>query len=344
MVLAVSGGPDSTALMQAAARVGGSGQLHVATIDHGLRAESAAEAQSVGFLARRLGLAHHILPWTDGKPAHGIQAAARAARYTLLAEFARHHGARLILTGHTRDDQAETVLMRLLAGSGPAGLAGMRRERNLGDGVHLARPFLAIPKADLVAYCEAMGLAFVSDPSNYDARFARARLRRLMPELAGEGLSTARLCRLSERVARDDDALARAARNTLAEVHKAKTVDGLVLDGAGLVAVADAIVLRVVALALEQAGGGGVVRLERLEHLVLDAILPALRLRMPLRRTLSGLLFEATRTGDLRVGPAPPRRPTHPRLGTDGDGLAAGPTDLLGKESRAAYIALKRPD
>lgn len=344
LVLAVSGGPDSTALMAAAARIGRVPSLHVATVDHGLRPGSSAEAVAVGECARELGLAHSIIPWIGPKPAHGIQAAARRARYALLRDFARRTGARQILTGHTRDDQAETVLMRLLAGSGPAGLAGMRPMRELGEGIRLVRPFLGIAKADLVRYCAAAGLAFVSDPSNGDDRFARARLRRLLPDLAAEGLSAERLCRLAERAARDDDALMQAARDAFPKVREVQEGGGLVLNGAMLLTLPEAIVIRITALAMSQTAAEGALRLERLERLVLDELLPALAQRRHLRRTLRGLLVEVTRTGDLWLRIAPPRRAIRGAPGPGENPLAAAPPDLLGKGDGAAYIGPKRPD
>src|SRR4051812_14711691 len=129
LVLAVSGGPDSTALMYLAARwrdgLERPPRLTAVTIDHGLRTESASEALGARRLARKLKAAHEILRWTGKKPKAGIQEAARNARYQLLARAAQRAGAAYILTAHTQDDQAETVLFRLMRGSGVAGLRGM---------------------------------------------------------------------------------------------------------------------------------------------------------------------------------------------------------------------------
>jgi tRNA(Ile)-lysidine synthase len=131
LVLAVSGGPDSTALLWLAARWRAKRKrgpkLLAVTIDHGLRPESAGEARDVARLARRLGVAHRTIRWRGKKPKTRLQQEARAARYRLLAQAARKIGATHVLTAHTLDDQAETVLMRLLRGSGLAGLAGMGR-------------------------------------------------------------------------------------------------------------------------------------------------------------------------------------------------------------------------
>lgn len=336
VLLAVSGGPDSTALMQAALRAGATVPLHVATVDHGLRATSAAEAAGVAEAARQLGLPHRTLAWTGPKPSHGLQAAARAARYDLLALHAQSLGAAWVLTGHTRDDQAETVLMRLLAGSGPAGLAGMRAERPLAGTVRLGRPFLGLSKARLVAYCAGLGLIPIQDPSNADPRFARARLRRLLPGLAGEGLTEARLCRLAERSARDDDALTQAARDAYATASRPAEAPALIrLDAPALKALPDAILLRVMVRALGTAGGAA--RLERIEGLVLHALRPALDAGTPLRRTLGGCLVALSRARGLTLAPAPPRR-------GGADGLAAGARDLLGKGSGGAYIGSECPD
>lgn len=303
-LLAVSGGPDSTALMHAAAAARGPAALHAATVDHGLRPEARDEAEAVARQAGALGIPHTILTWSPRgpHPGTGIQAAARAARYRLLAAHATEVGAARLLTAHTRDDQAETVLMRLCAGSGPAGLAGMRPERDLGAGLTLARPFLRLAKASLVAWCDARGIAYLRDPSNQDERFARARLRRMLPLLAAEGLTVERLVRLAERAARDDAALDRLAADALARLTRAG--EG-VIDGRALAVLPEAIALRVLDRALDQAGARPG-RLERLERLA-DALLSALREGRPQRRTFRGFLIAADPQGTIRLAPAPPR-------------------------------------
>src|SRR3979411_1161821 len=131
IVLAVSGGPDSIALMWLAApwlpRVARGPTLVAVTVDHGLRAEAAREALQVKRLARTIDLPHRTLRWSGAKPKTGLPAAARSARYRLLAQAAQASGATHILTAHTRDDKAETVLMRLLRGSGIGALAAVVR-------------------------------------------------------------------------------------------------------------------------------------------------------------------------------------------------------------------------
>ncbi len=153
LVLAVSGGPDSVALMWLAARwrraLKRGPDLIAVTIDHGLRPEAAREARDVKRLAASLDIPHRTLRWTGAKPKTGLPAAARDARYLLLAKAARSVGAFHVLTAHTRDDQAETLLMRMARGSGIAGLAGMARltER---DGIQLARPFCTSRRRNLL--------------------------------------------------------------------------------------------------------------------------------------------------------------------------------------------------
>jgi len=176
--VAWSGGGDSTALLSlagdwAAARGGRVVALHV---DHGLRAGSADEA---GWLAARAavrGVAFAALRWTGAKPATGIQNAARRARRDLLVEACRARGIVHLLLAHHADDQDETIALRRQSGSRAAGLAGM--SAIVADrGVRLLRPLLGFRHAELVALCRARGLEWIEDPSNRDARFARARLR-----------------------------------------------------------------------------------------------------------------------------------------------------------------------
>ena len=210
IVLAVSGGPDSIALMWLAARwrrtLARGPRLIAVTIDHGLRAEAKAEARDVKRLARALDLPHRTMRWTGAKPKTGLPAAARAARYRLLAQAARAGGATHILTAHTRDDQAETLLMRMLRGSGIAGLAAMARQSER-DGVLLARPFLHVSKSQLIATLKKAKLGFADDPTNRDPSFTRPRIRTLMPVLAAEGGDTRNLARLASRLARANQAV-----------------------------------------------------------------------------------------------------------------------------------------
>lgn len=178
VAVATSGGPDSLALTILAdrwARARG-GAVCALSVDHRLRPESASEMRRLALWLRRRGIAHEVLVWTGPKPASGIEEAARAARYDLLAGWCRARGVLHLLFAHHRDDQIETHLIRRRAGSGPDGLAGMSAVREL-RGCRLLRPLLGFPKARLAALLAAEGQSFLVDPSNRDPAFERTRLR-----------------------------------------------------------------------------------------------------------------------------------------------------------------------
>ena len=186
LAVAVSGGRDSMALGLLAdgwARHRG-GQITALHVDHGLRPGSADEARRVGRWLRERGIQHRLLTWRGAKPATGIQAAARRARYDLLRAWCREAGVLHLLLAHHRDDQAETYLLRLAGGSGEDGLAGMAAVVETPD-VRLLRPLLGVPRTRLTATLEAMGQAWLEDPSNRDPAFARVRLRSALATAGG---------------------------------------------------------------------------------------------------------------------------------------------------------------
>ena len=313
VLLAVSGGPDSMALLGLARTLQGRLPLSAATVDHALRASSADEAALVASQAASFGLPHRTLLWTGRKPVSGLQEAAREARYALLVEEARRLGFSHIMTAHHADDQAETLLMRLAAGSGIAGLASMRPQ-TLREGLVLARPFLGIPKARLLATCKAGGLPFVDDPSNHDPRFGRARVRAALEALSAEGLTTARLARLAERAARADEALTRMAERALAEAGFRRTDCVVQADWTMLSTQPAEIRLRALA-ALLNADGMPPPRLDKLEALLTELdIAGADRLR--LRRSIGDSLVTLQANGRLTITDAPPRRRGRPAIGT----------------------------
>jgi tRNA(Ile)-lysidine synthetase-like protein len=177
LAVAVSGGPDSMALSLLAARWvrQRGGQFLALTVDHRLRPDSTAEAAATGAALARHDISHRILTWTDA-PARASQDQARRARYDLLGQACREAGIRDLAVAHQREEQAETVLLRLAKGSGIDGLAGMAAWRTAPWG-RLLRPLLDLPKARLVATCAGFGAVPVDDPSNRRSRYARARLR-----------------------------------------------------------------------------------------------------------------------------------------------------------------------
>jgi tRNA(Ile)-lysidine synthase len=190
LAVAVSGGPDSLALAILAdrwARERG-GRICAVTVDHRLRPESAAEIHRLsGWLSARA-IRHEILVWSEKKPTSGIQAVARAARYSLLAGWCREHACLHLMTAHHREDQVETFLIRRRAGSGPDGLAGISAMRELAD-CRLLRPLLGVPKARLSALLEAERQPFITDPSNRNPAFERSRLRSAEAVPAGADLA-----------------------------------------------------------------------------------------------------------------------------------------------------------
>ncbi|MEZ5775042.1 MAG: tRNA lysidine(34) synthetase TilS [Hyphomicrobiaceae bacterium] len=296
ILLAVSGGPDSTALMALARDWQSAGApgaveppaLSVATVDHGLRAGSAEEAAAVAALAARLGLSHATLRWDETKPSTGLQAAARTARYRLLAAHARTVGATAIATAHTCDDQAETLLMRLARGSGIDGLAAMSVVSSR-EGILLVRPLLTIPKARLVAELAVRNLPAIADPSNERTEFERVRIRREQDALERLGLSARALGESARRIGRARHALERIAGEALRAIAEADSLGIVRIDRAALGAHPGEIRLRMLASILAHAGGTATLpelrALEALEALIASGA--------SFRRTLGGCMVLA---------------------------------------------------
>ena len=317
LVLAVSGGADSTALLLLMARWAAQRKkqkkaapaLLAVTVDHGLRPEAAREAAAVKRLARRLGVEHRTLRWRGAKPTSAVQEAARGARYRLLAQVAKRAGYAHVLTAHTLDDQAETVLFRLCRGSGLSGLGGMARVSNLSVGgapeLWLLRPFLSVAKMRLVATLEAGGIGHSEDPSNLDLRFARPRLRALLPALAREGLDARSFARLGARLRRAEAAIEYAVDAAAAALVPPPWPQRgpIVLREVTFAALPAEVGLRLLGRAVAHVGDEGPVELGKLEELY-----AALRhAEAPLRRTLAGALVTLSRDR-LTVERAPARR------------------------------------
>lgn len=203
LAVAVSGGADSMALALLAqdwARAR-KGRVVALTVDHGLRPDSRAEARQVARWMKTRGIAHRVLTWRGEKPETGVQAAAREARYRLLTGWCRAEGALHLLLAHTRDDQAETVLLRLAAGSGPHGLAAMPLVHETAA-VRIVRPLLEVPRARLRAALRARDQAWIEDPSNRDERYARIRVRRLLQATGGTDSHVASIARAAGELGR----------------------------------------------------------------------------------------------------------------------------------------------
>ena len=271
VAVAVSGGGDSMALALLAAcwaeRRGGA--VTGITVDHGLRPEAAAEARQVGRWLRARGIAHRILRWRPpaGALSGGLQAAARAARYGLLAEWCSQQGVLHLALAHQQEDQAETMLLRLARGSGLDGLAAMApvAER---AGVRLIRPLLPIARARLRATLSDAPQPWIDDPSNDDPAHARIRMRKLLPVLAAEGLDAPRLAATAAHLGRARVAIDDAVADLLAETAAIFPAGYLRLDPAALRVAPVEVSLRALARCLMVVGGGEYApRLDRLERL-----------------------------------------------------------------------------
>lgn len=292
--LAVSGGPDSLALLLLAAEFANQNAAHhrfvVYSVDHGLRAEAAEEVTYVVEAARTLGLAARALRWEGPKPATGIQQAARAARYGLLAAAMAEDETEILVTAHHLADQAETVLMRLAHGSGPEGLRGMDYLSEVGSLV-VVRPLLGIDPAELARVVATSNLRPVIDPSNTDTDYERVRWRQMLPQLAALGLDARRLSRFANRMRDADRALAAMASSTQTGHDMASGARSVAR--AVLVRLPRAVAIRVVANLLDQVGGG-----QKPHDLApIEALTDRLRIETALKRTsLHGCLITSDGT------------------------------------------------
>lgn len=256
--LAVSGGPDSLALMLLAQRWASAlpspPRIIVYSVDHDLRTEARDEVAMVLDVATQLGLPARALRWDGEKPDTGISEAARQARYRLMGEAMAADGATLLLTAHHRADQAETILMRLAHGSGIEGLRGMTLLSQV-EGVRIFRPLLDVEPAALATIVADAGLTAAQDPTNHDTSYERVRWRKLLPTLAAEGLDGAALARFSARMAEADQALAQVADAAFAELVKLDGFGAAILPSAAFTTLSPAIGRRVLGRVLNIVGG-----------------------------------------------------------------------------------------
>ncbi|MCO5070999.1 MAG: tRNA lysidine(34) synthetase TilS [Rhizobiaceae bacterium] len=230
VVAAVSGGSDSLAMLLLLKRwleqTSPSTHLVAVTVDHALRSASAHEAQLVHRFCTERGVAHRIVNWTGSKPQTGISSAARLARYRLLAEVAHSERTDIVVTGHTSDDQAETVAMRLARGKG-RGLAGMATATLFDNRVWIARPLLDEDRQKLRAFLRRRGVSWVDDPTNEDAKYERARMRETLAAGTEREASRRDLLAIAENSASERIALAEKAAG-LIRSHASSVVPGLV--------------------------------------------------------------------------------------------------------------------
>jgi tRNA(Ile)-lysidine synthase len=306
LLIAVSGGPDSIALLLMAAEWAKrqrKTRIEAATVDHMLRPQSANEAKAVSAICAQLGVGHRVLQWKGAKPTTRLQERARDARYRLLVEHAKAIGADAIMTAHHADDQAETVLFRLLRGSGLTGLRGMDLMTTR-DGMTIARPLIRLKKRDLIAFADARGAPFINDPSNIDPRFARTRVRALLARLGEEGLDAEALERLARRARETEEALAHLTAEVEARVGSKGSIDARALFAAPI-----AVAQRILARRIAEAGGRDATRigLEKIETLA-TALRDAVKERRAYGANLGGVVVRLTTKGRLTFAPEPPRK------------------------------------
>lgn len=320
VAVACSGGPDSMALVWLAGRW--AKDRHIALtaliVDHALRPESGAEAALTAKRLTACGIRPRILTRAGPPVTRNKQAEARAARYRLLASACAEEGIDHLLLAHHLDDQAETFLLRLARGSGVEGLAAMAPRRDPPDGPALLRPLLNVPKARLAACLLHAGLEAVHDPSNQDPSFARVRMRGLLPQLAGEGLTPERLAATAKRMAEAAEVLDEAARGLATRSLEFHEEGYALLAPDGLASAPRATRLRLIGRLLQTIGGGEYSpRLEGIERLDRDLASPFTP------RTLAGCRLQLRKDGRLMVtreaaAAEACHRPLRPHLVWDG--------------------------
>ncbi|TGQ44041.1 MULTISPECIES: tRNA lysidine(34) synthetase TilS [unclassified Mesorhizobium] len=333
-VAAVSGGSDSTALLLLLKdhldRTAPAAKLLAVTVDHGLRPSSAAEARAVAGLCAGRGITHRILAWSGPKPSTGLPAAAREARYGLLAKAARAEGIGLILTGHTADDQAETVLMRQARDEG-RGLAGMALATLYEWRTWIVRPLLGMRRAALRNFLQRENVGWAEDPTNVDEHFERPRIRAM---LAGEGgvPRFAEAITLAGRAAKERELLGHRAA-ALVRSFASRPATGLVrLDREFATSGDDRAAVYALRILLAATGG--------ISFLPDEACSEALFVRLkggPLCATLSRTVIDARRAGIFLRREFRNLPPAQPAAGT---ALWDGRRRItLGDKSRALLIA-----
>ncbi|MDW4499502.1 tRNA lysidine(34) synthetase TilS [Sulfitobacter sp. D35] len=270
--VAVSGGSDSLGLLYLLNDLSQDGTLclEAVTVDHGLRPESADEAATVARICDQLGLPHEVLRWTGWDGVGNLQDRARTARYALIADWAKGRGLDRVALGHTLDDQAETVLMRLARGAGVDGLSGMtaRTER---EGIAWLRPLLDIRREELRRDLHARGVAWIDDPSNADIRFERVRTRKALDTLEDLGIGPEALAQVATRMQSARDALDRHT-DAAAERIAHSDAGAVVFDYAAFVALPDEIARRLLLRALRWISRAPYAPRHRPVALMLDAL------------------------------------------------------------------------
>jgi tRNA(Ile)-lysidine synthase len=269
LAVAVSGGADSMALTLVAAHWAARRKIpfYALTVDHGLRPDSGREAKEVGVILKKAGISHKVLKWQGDKPTTNIQAVARDARYELMMNWCRKKKIPDLMLAHHLDDQAETVLMRLIRGSGVDGLAAMSAVRET-EGVRLVRPLLSVPSSRLKATCHSLRQAWFEDPGNQNIAYDRIKIRTLMTEFASLGLNAERLAQTARHMSRARQTLDQQTDYLISEIVTLNGFGMAELDQHRFRAAPEELALRLLSRCLMAVGGGTYApRFERLMRL-----------------------------------------------------------------------------
>jgi tRNA(Ile)-lysidine synthase len=289
LAIAVSGGGDSMALLRLAHAH--HSKLVALTVDHGLRKEAVREAKQVERWCRAVGIEHHTLKWKHSGITSGVQAKARTARYDLMTDWCVKHGVTALLTAHTADDQAETVMMRSHRTQSDKSLAAIWPETNW-NGVAVLRPLLSATRAELRNYLTSLNQEWIEDPSNSDSRFERVRIRSAAPSLALTKTASA-----AQRKIR----VAQAEAGRWMKRYAATNVSGMItILSASLKSLPGSASDEALLDLIDRAGGTAPERAKR------DALTAWLASDESGRRTLGGVLF-AKRKNEIIVAREPGR-------------------------------------
>ncbi len=302
VAVAVSGGPDSMALCHMLSQQPGAFRIYALIVDHGLRAESAAEAARTAEAVKEWPRVHPVVLTRETKPEDSesrVLERARDDRYRLMFDYCRDNGIKTLLTAHHRDDQAETFLFRLAKGSGLDGLCGMRARQDITNGIALLRPLLDVSKDELIEYCRTQGIQYADDSTNRNEAFSRPRLRAARDVLAKEGLTAERLSVTALRLSRAQEALEYYAQKVFETACIRRETVCLVFRFSELMREPEETRLRVIRraaaqMAAQEEDGGYGPRLNRLEEIV-NSMFSDADFR---RASLGGCLFAVSRSRD----------------------------------------------
>ena len=229
LAVAVSGGPDSMALAHALIHKFTQKEIHILSVDHGLRDEAKQEIDSVAKWCEQFKNAkHHSMIWDDEKPDTAVMQEARNARYLLMADVCKKEKIKFLFLGHHQDDQRETFFIRLAKGSGLDGLSSMSSVSDYNSDLKLARPFLNISKKEILKYCDEYDLPIAQDPSNENEKYLRPRLRQIEEAFEEEGFSSARISKLTYRLSRARNALEEMTQKAFDESARMNHADATI--------------------------------------------------------------------------------------------------------------------